>query len=469
MAALAASVSLVGAGWLAAASLAGKAGGAADVPDPGTALFSDGTGEDPQAPDIHRVRVSNSARDDITFLIEIENRATLDKNLRVDVYLDTDQDGATGRPSDGADFALTVIGDLYPASNFVTLSQWGDGAWHEVPSTIGAIYHTDTPNGAEIKVPRADLASTAGFEFVAIAQDTLTTASDRAPDAGEWVYPLTFPATTSSTTTTTTETTSTDGSTSTTTTSPPTSTTTPTETTTTTPSPPPTSTTTTTVVAPPATTTVQQTTTVGGLTTTVQQTTTVATTRAGQSTTTPAAPVVDRCPNIRGAQPKVPRGMVKRSGKCVSALVLTASGLVMRPIAAGSRAAVRGRRDDPQPQDEEAAAVRGRLVPGRGRRQGGRGAAKVLRRPALRGLLLLDDPRLGAWRGAPGCRGGDLPGRSRSPLVEEARRVVLQREASSSLRGRRPAGEMSSPGRKLAQGHVPFAREFVGRFIRADV
>ena len=146
LAALAASVSLVGAGWLAAASLAGKTAGAAAVPDPGTVLFSDATGENPQAPDIHRVRVSNSLRDDITFLIELTNRATLDKNLRLDVYLDTDQDDATGRPSDGADFALTVIGDLYPAPNFVALSQWSADAWHEVPST----HRRDLPHGHSV-------------------------------------------------------------------------------------------------------------------------------------------------------------------------------------------------------------------------------------------------------------------------------------------------------------------------------
>ena len=444
IAALAASVSLVGAGWLAAASLAGKAEGAAAVPDPNSILFTDATGEDAQAPDIHRVRVSNSVSDDITVLIEITNRATLDKNLRVDVDLDTDQDDATGRPSDGADYELSVIGDRSPAPNFVTLSQWSAGAWHEVPSTIDAIYHTDNPNGAEIRVPRADIADTAGFEFVAVAQDTAANASDRAPDAGQWVYPFTFPATTSSTSTTTptttssstttTDTTSTGGSTSTTTTSPSTTTTptttpttttpttTPTEPTTTTPSPPPTATTTTTVVAPGATTTVQQTTTVGGLTTTVQQTTTVATTRVGQSTTTPAAPI-DRCPNIRGAQTKVPPGMVKKNGNVRLRARPHRERARDASFAAGSRAAVRGRRDDPQQEDEETAAVRSRLVSGRDRGQGGRRTAKLLRRPALGGLLLLDDPRLGAWRGSPGCRGGDVPGRSRSPLVEAARPV----------------------------------------------
>ena len=93
-------------------------------------------------------------------------------------------------------------------------------------------------------------------------------------------------------------------------------------------------------------------------------------------------------------------------------------------FAAGSGAAVRGRRDDPQQEDEEGASVRSRLVPGRRRGQGGRRTPNVLRRPALGGLLLLDDPRLGAWRGSPGRRGGDVPGRSRSPLVEHARRVV---------------------------------------------
>jgi hypothetical protein len=93
--------------------------------------------------------------------------------------------------------------------------------------------------------------------------------------------------------------------------------------------------------------TAQATTTVVGTTTSVQQATVTNTTTAEQTTTvgrttTAPAPRVDQCPNVRGLQTKVPAGMVKRNGKCVSSLSLTASGLVRRPTSpvAGQQFAV---------------------------------------------------------------------------------------------------------------------------------
>jgi hypothetical protein len=69
----------------------------------------------------------------------------------------------------------------------------------------------------------------------------------------------------------------------------------------------------------------------------VQQTTsivstTVRTTTAVRSTTVAAPAPVDQCSNIAGLQTKVPRGLVKRSGKCVATLTLSASALVKRPL-----------------------------------------------------------------------------------------------------------------------------------------
>ena len=336
-AALTVCVALVGAGWLAAASLAGKTTIEAATPVPNSLVFTDATGEDPQglAPDIHRVAVSNAPSDEITVRVEIPNRPTLVKGLRVDVYLDTDRDSATGHPGDGADFALAVIGARVPSPNAVALSQWTDGTWHEIASTIQAAYRTAAPFGPVISVPRTEIGITTGFDFVVVAEDSggSVTASDRAPDAGEWTYPLTFPPTTASSTTATQTTTE------------PTSTMTPS----TTEPPTTTSTMTTTVALPPSTTTttVQQqttaTTTVAGPTTTLAQaTTTVSTTTVVQSTTTSPRPVPDLCPNVRGVQKKVPRGMVKWKGNCLSAVALAASGLVARPArpTAGQRFAV---------------------------------------------------------------------------------------------------------------------------------
>ena len=88
--------------------------------------------------------------------------------------------------------------------------------------------------------------------------------------------------------------------------------------------------------------------------------------------------------------------MVKRNGKCVSRLSLTASALVMRPSqpAAGQQFAVgatilnqKTKKGLPSAAVSCPAVLKGKPVAVR---------QDVLRRPALGGLLLLDDPRLGA-------------------------------------------------------------------------
>jgi hypothetical protein len=318
IAALAASLSLVGAGWFTAASLAGKAEVGATVPVPGSSVFTDATGEDPSAlaPDIQGVSVSNSASDEVTFRVEITNFSTPDNGLRIDVYLDVDTSDATGA-GDGADFALSLAGADYPDAG-PRLRQWDAGGWQEVASTIQATYDTVPPYDAEITVKRAEIANTTGFDFVTTTE--VNTASDRAPNSGEWVYPLTFPETTSTdTTTTTTPTTTTTDTTTTITTT--------TTTTTTTPAPTTTVTTTTTTPPPPATTVY--------VTTSTQSTTTVLATTHTETTLTIPSTAPDACPNIRGKQAKVPRGMVKRNGKCVrpasSGVSLGASALIARP------------------------------------------------------------------------------------------------------------------------------------------
>jgi hypothetical protein len=68
--------------------------------------FSDAVGEDPIAPDIGTVVVSNDDRELLTFRIEISSHPSLTEDLRIRVWLDTDANPKTGLR--GADRYLLV-------------------------------------------------------------------------------------------------------------------------------------------------------------------------------------------------------------------------------------------------------------------------------------------------------------------------------------------------------------------------
>jgi hypothetical protein len=68
--------------------------------------FSDAVGEDPTAPDIGTVVVSNDDSGLLTFRIEIPSHPELTEDLRIRVWLDTDADSETGMR--GADRFLLV-------------------------------------------------------------------------------------------------------------------------------------------------------------------------------------------------------------------------------------------------------------------------------------------------------------------------------------------------------------------------
>src|SRR5919108_2579311 len=63
-----------------------------------TTTYQDSTGENPAAPDITTVVVSNNDAGMITFRINIPNRAQLDRDMLVDLFVDSDNNPATGDP-----------------------------------------------------------------------------------------------------------------------------------------------------------------------------------------------------------------------------------------------------------------------------------------------------------------------------------------------------------------------------------
>jgi len=155
--------------------------------------FTDSTGEDPAAPDITTVVVSNDDAGLITFKVNISNRPTLTTDMTVLMFLDTDQQATTGdSQASGAEYAI----ELDPGS--VDLFKWNGSDYVAAPSQTSVTYSYDA-TGATIRASAADLGGTKGFNFFLAAFSGITTDAagnadftnakvDAAPDAGHGVY-----------------------------------------------------------------------------------------------------------------------------------------------------------------------------------------------------------------------------------------------------------------------------------------
>ena len=75
-----------------------------------TATFTDSTGEDPAAPDITTIVVSNDDAGMLSFRINIPNRPQLGQDMYCSLFVDTDNNPATGSPDlAGVDYVFQLI------------------------------------------------------------------------------------------------------------------------------------------------------------------------------------------------------------------------------------------------------------------------------------------------------------------------------------------------------------------------
>jgi hypothetical protein len=129
-----------------------------------TTTYQDSTGENPAAPDITTVVVSNNDAGMITFRINIPNRAQLDRDMLVDLFVDSDNNPATGDPElFGADYALELIlGDIalfkWDGENFTRRP--GD------PPSTSLLYAYN--GGVSINISSTELGNTKAFGFATI-------------------------------------------------------------------------------------------------------------------------------------------------------------------------------------------------------------------------------------------------------------------------------------------------------------
>lgn len=191
-------VSLIG--LVAACALFATAAGGAPVrAAANTATFQDSTGEDPLAPDIASVTVSNTDTGAITFAINVANKPSYTPDMFFDVFVDTDNNRTTGSQDiPGIDYVIEL------ARGEINLFRW-DGTdftrrFGDPPATT-LIYSYQ--NGPKITISAAELGNTTKFNFlvgatagVAVNPDTgdldFTNAhNDFAPDFGKGLWPYT--------------------------------------------------------------------------------------------------------------------------------------------------------------------------------------------------------------------------------------------------------------------------------------
>jgi hypothetical protein len=164
--------------------------------------FPDSTQEDPLAPDITTVVVSNDDSKQITFTINVSNRPQFTPDMQSEIYLDTDLNSATGDPhafAQGTDYLILLV----PGQG-VGMLMWdptrNDYINAPFQSTLISAYPS---TGPVIKVNGSDIGNPTAFNFVVdvisgITRDASGTPDftsahpDFAPDLGHgtWHFPI---------------------------------------------------------------------------------------------------------------------------------------------------------------------------------------------------------------------------------------------------------------------------------------
>lgn len=123
-----------------------------------TTTYQDSTGEDPAAPDITTIVVSNDDAGLITFRINVPNRPQLARDVAAIMFLDSDSNQATGDPDNlGADYILQLI------LGEALLFKW-DGADYTLSATQSSLTNS-WASGPTIRINASDLGNTRQLSF----------------------------------------------------------------------------------------------------------------------------------------------------------------------------------------------------------------------------------------------------------------------------------------------------------------
>src|SRR2546425_970811 len=140
--------------------------------------FADSTQEDPNAPDITTVVVSNDDSGLITFQINVGNRPQLTQDMEVDIVLDTDQNPSTGDPQLlGADYYIVLI------PGHVGMFMWDATSNTYINAPFQTSLISSYPiTGPMIKLNSSDIGNSTGFNFAVAVISGITVDASGNPD-----------------------------------------------------------------------------------------------------------------------------------------------------------------------------------------------------------------------------------------------------------------------------------------------
>jgi hypothetical protein len=161
-----------------------------------SASYQDSSGENPAAPDITTLTVSNTDAGLVQFRVTIPNRAQLTQDMLLLLFVDTDANAMTGDPESlGADYVIQIFGGeaaffRWDGSDFTRRA--GD------PPATSLIFSYQ--GGVTITMSAAELGNTKKFGFAVIAisgvaidpttgaEDFTNAVADVAPATGAGLY-----------------------------------------------------------------------------------------------------------------------------------------------------------------------------------------------------------------------------------------------------------------------------------------
>jgi hypothetical protein len=169
------------------------------APQANSTTYTDSSGEDPAAPDITTIVVSNDDAGLVSFRINIPNRPQLGQDMYMILFVDSDSNTSTGAPElAGVDYAFELI------RGEINLFKWdGTGFTRRFGDPSAVTLSFSYQAGITVRISAAELGNTARFNFIVevdsgVAFDPTTGApdftnakSDVAPGGGAGLYPYT--------------------------------------------------------------------------------------------------------------------------------------------------------------------------------------------------------------------------------------------------------------------------------------
>lgn len=159
--------------------------------------YEDSTGEDPAAPDINTIVVSNTDAGIVTFRVNVPNRPTFMRDILVWVFVDTDNNQGTGDPDSlGSDYLIELF------NGEAALFRWDGEDFTRRPGAPAATSLVFSYRaGVTIRINATELGNTKRFRFgvtflsgatfdeLTGEPDFTNALADLAPAAGAGLYP----------------------------------------------------------------------------------------------------------------------------------------------------------------------------------------------------------------------------------------------------------------------------------------